>query len=95
MVGGVSVCSLSLGLTSATLKYGIGALAHSVEIGPTGITCDSKGTYEATAIGTAKMSGALGAEVSSTLNAELKGTVNATVEGSVMTTVKGGLVMLN
>ena len=95
MVGGVSVCSLSLGLTSATLKYGIGALAHSVEIGPTGITIDSKGTYEASAIGTAKMSGALGAEVSSTLNAELKGTVNATVEGSVMTTVKGGLVMLN
>ena len=95
MVGGVSVCSLSLGLTSATLKYGIGSLAQSVEIGPTGITVDSKGTYEATAIGTAKMSGALGAEVSSTLNAELKGTVNATVEGSVMTTVKGGLVMLN
>jgi len=95
MVGGISVCSLSLGLTSATLKYGLGSLAHSIEIGPTGITIDSKGTYEASAIGTAKMSGALGAEVSSTLNAELKGTVNATVEGSVMTTVKGGLVMLN
>ena len=77
------------------MKYGIGALAHSVEIGPTGITIDSKGTYEASAIGTAKMPGALGAEVSSTLNAELKGTINATVEGSVMTTVKGGLVMLN
>ncbi len=96
-VPGESLSTVTLGADSVKLSYGLSAAENSITIGPSGIDikCLAGNINIETLVGTAKLSGGLGASVESKLNAELKGTLNAKVEGSVMTTVKGGILMLN